>query len=252
MLWELVLRLFERLVKPKRVACPVCGWTGWQFRAFVHEHGVTKYAMCDSCRTGSRARALAWYLRQMSRLRQGLICVDFGPRLPYEVIFREYGCQLLNVDLVMGEIDIRMDITNLAFKDNSLDLVICYHVLEHVPQDLSALSELHRVLRPSGELLLQVPWDPRKKVTLEYSGRDWEPKDHVREYGYDILEKIAEAGFDITLRDDTDGLTASERTAYGIHSAVSFICKKTPLSLIQKQDPLPPHCGDWSIKWQRD
>src|SRR5206468_4341415 len=52
---------------------------------------------------------------------------------------------------------VQADLTDLPFEDASFDAVICSHVLEHVPDDRQAMSEIYRVLAPSGVALLMVP-----------------------------------------------------------------------------------------------
>jgi SAM-dependent methyltransferase len=223
---ELVLRLLEHILRPKSVICPVCGWTGFRFRAVVHKGTRTINVLCDRCRTGSRARALVCFLKREKKLRPGMCCLDFGPRLAYSNLFDEYQCRLFFADIVANDVDAKLDIVNLGIKDDALNLVICYHVLEHVCQDRLALKELHRILRPGGDLLLQVPLDPKQRTTVEYKGNSFSPKDHVREYGRDILEKVIHAGFEVIPREDRQGLSVKECQQYGITSAISFICRK--------------------------
>jgi SAM-dependent methyltransferase len=58
---------------------------------------------------------------------------------------------------------VRGDATRLPFADASFDAVITSEVLEHVPDDTSALAELVRVLRPGGAFAATVPsWLPEK------------------------------------------------------------------------------------------
>ena len=51
----------------------------------------------------------------------------------------------------------RIDATAIPYGDGSFDVVLCNHVLEHVPDYRKALSEIHRVLRPDGWAVLQTP-----------------------------------------------------------------------------------------------
>lgn len=56
------------------------------------------------------------------------------------------------------------DICNLSFKDNSLDLIVCCEVLEHIPNFEKGLTEINRVLKKDGHLLLSVPREPIWRV----------------------------------------------------------------------------------------
>jgi SAM-dependent methyltransferase len=96
-----------------------------------------------------------------------------------------------------------LDIEKIALPDNSVDVVIANHVLEHV-DDKAALSEVHRILKPDGRLIVSVPivdgWadtyeDPGITGALErriHFGQD----DHIRFYGRDFRERLKLAGFD--------------------------------------------------------
>lgn len=81
-------------------------------------------------------------------------------------------------------------ITAMTFDAASFDCVLCSEVLEHVPDDLLAISELRRVLRPGGVLVVTVPFQKR------YWAEDDEFVGHVRRYDPGELEqKLKAKGF---------------------------------------------------------
>lgn len=97
-----------------------------------------------------------------------------------------------------------MDITNIPFEDNTFDMIMASAVLEHIPDDKKAMSELYRVLKPNtGVAFLQVPIDTTRFITLEkpeYNTPELRSKyygqeDHVRFYGLDYPEKLRDANF---------------------------------------------------------
>lgn len=101
----------------------------------------------------------------------------------------------------------RIDVTRLDFPDRSFDIVVCNHVLEHVPDDRRAMSEIARVLRPDGWALLLVPGlegnaggpttDEDPSVTSpEERLRRFGQRDHVRQYGWDYLDRLRSVGLD--------------------------------------------------------
>lgn len=106
------------------------------------------------------------------------------------------------------------DVQALTYADNAFDLCTSTEVLEHVPDDARAMRELLRVLKPGGRLLFTVPLNPgqptveravvRPDGTLshlrppEYHSdpiRDNSPVLAYRSYGYDIVDRLLEAGF---------------------------------------------------------
>ncbi len=64
-----------------------------------------------------------------------------------------------NID-ISNKADISLDLgkDKLPFEDNSIDLIFSYHCLEHVPDYLFALSEIHRVLKHGGRFLVGLPY----------------------------------------------------------------------------------------------
>lgn len=102
--------------------------------------------------------------------------------------------------------DVRLfDVMDIPFKAGSFDLVICNHVLEHVEDDQKAMQEIYRILKKNGKGILQVPWSPLIKDTLEDSSitsvEDREKYfgqfDHLRLYGQDYTNKLIAAGFEV-------------------------------------------------------
>jgi SAM-dependent methyltransferase len=96
-----------------------------------------------------------------------------------------------------------MDITHIDWEDNFFDLIICNHVLEHIPEDKKAMQELYRVLKPEGKAILQVPISTVLKETQEdFSVTDpaerirmFGQRNHCRIYGQDYGQRLEEAGF---------------------------------------------------------
>jgi ubiquinone/menaquinone biosynthesis C-methylase UbiE len=96
-----------------------------------------------------------------------------------------------------------MSVLNIPFEDNYFDLIICNHVLEHIPNDIDAMKEIYRVLKKGGEAILQVPISKNSEITFENFSIT-EPKereivfgqfDHVRIYGQDYPTRLEKSGF---------------------------------------------------------
>ncbi|MEP6638641.1 MAG: methyltransferase domain-containing protein [Chloroflexota bacterium] len=146
-------------------------------------------ARCPRCDSLERHRALAIYLARDPNdplLRGRVLVVSPDPRT--EVIGRQ-NAEYLSIDLAGGRAMQAMDLTDLALPDDDRDLVIAFHVLEHIPNDRAAMQEIARVLRPTGRAILEVPlggestderfMDAPSDVRLQHYGQ----ADHVRLYG---------------------------------------------------------------------
>lgn len=113
-----------------------------------------------------------------------------------------------NLDYISADLNspmamVKMDITNILYEDNSFDVILCSHVLEHVVDDRKAMRELFRVLKPGGWGILQVPilrdktFEDPSIVSPEDRERIFGQKDHVRIYGRDYKDRLEEAGFTV-------------------------------------------------------
>lgn len=99
------------------------------------------------------------------------------------------------------------DIRDLKFEDNTFDVIICNHVLEHVKEDQQAMREILRVCKPGGFAILMIPIDISRADTDEESLDEnlspaerelrFEQSDHVRVYGRDYFDRLSNAGFDV-------------------------------------------------------
>jgi ubiquinone/menaquinone biosynthesis C-methylase UbiE len=103
--------------------------------------------------------------------------------------------------------DVTYDITQIPKKENTFDLIICYHILEHVIEDVKAMSELYRVLKPIGTLVIQTPFKEGEiyedyTITSETERLlHFGQEDHVRIYSVNGLKKRLEnAGFTVTVK----------------------------------------------------
>jgi hypothetical protein len=183
--------------------CPVCGRS---FRRFL-PGGVENRpgAKCPGCSSLERHRLLWLFLQNRTDLFSARLSVlHFAP----EPCFRSTLERLRNLayttaDLIDPDVDIQMDITDIKFPDESFDVILCSHVLEHVPDDFKAMAELRRVLKPRGWALLEHPIDPMRDVTYEDPAitspedrkRHFFHPGHVRVYGRDYPRRLEQSGF---------------------------------------------------------
>ena len=149
--------------------------------------------------------------------------LHFAPEQAFYSRFR----QMKNLDYTTTDLnsplaDVKADICNLPFKDNTYDVIFCNHVLEHIPDDTKAMRELYRVLKKGGMGIFQIPQDLNRDVTFEdnsITDRKERAKifgqyDHVRIYGKDYFDKLRSVGFKVDEVDYTKTLLEEEITKY--------------------------------------
>src|SRR5688500_18775243 len=147
------LRLASITNAGSRVTCPCCGGS---FRKFARFHGANE--QCPRCGSLVRERAIALYLRDVLDLQStGGDVLLVAPAALQPWLRSIESVRMISVDLDPSMADVQADVTDLPFAGGSFDLVVCLHVLEHVPDDRTAVAEFLRVLRPGGTAVRQVP-----------------------------------------------------------------------------------------------
>ena len=131
--------------------------------------------------------------------------LHMAPEQCFLTRFRKLNHDYVTADIDSPIADIKADIVNLPFNDNSFDVVFCNHVLEHIQDDTKAMKELFRVMKKGGMGIFQVPQDLNRDVTFEDNSIT-NPKerakifgqyDHVRVYGRDYFDKLRSIGFEV-------------------------------------------------------
>jgi SAM-dependent methyltransferase len=183
-----------------------CACCGGDFARFI-PHQNRPFAKCPRCGALERHRLLVSYLREHTDLFTARL--DVLHVAPEWCLQRELRRQL-NLKYVSGDLDSplamdRIDLLDLPYAAETFDVVICNHVLEHVDDDRRALKEIRRVLRPDGRAVIMSPIDgtssasvedPRINTPEERLSVYWQ-RDHMRRYGTDFADRVAECGFDV-------------------------------------------------------
>ena len=132
--------------------------------------------------------------------------LHFAPEQAFHKRFRKMkNLEYTTTDLNSPLADVKADICNLPFEDHSFDVILCNHVLEHIPDDSRAMAELYRILKPGGWGVFQIPQDLNRAETFEDNSiTDKKERaeifgqyDHVRIYGRDYFDKLRAAGFEV-------------------------------------------------------
>jgi hypothetical protein len=139
--------------------------------------------------------------------------LHFAPEQAFYKMFRnQKNLDYTTTDLFSPLADVKADICNLPFEDNQYDVILCNHVLEHIPDDTKAMQELYRVLKPGGMAILQIPQDLKRAVTFaddtitdqKERAKIFGQYDHVRIYGRDYFDKLRSIGFTVVEEDYTN------------------------------------------------
>ena len=219
--------------------CPVCkSWV----RVF-HPYGVVKRndASCPICKGLERHRFLWYFLKEKTNLfaKSPKNMLHFAPEPAFVRKFQEIpGLDYITADLYDPKAMVKMDISKIEYPDESFDWFYCSHVLEHIPDDAKAISEIYRVLKKNGQAIIMVPImvektfeDPSVTDPAERE-RLFGQHDHVRLYGPDIKDRLIAGGFDVTDLHTTDLLNERQIEKMGMkhiptHSMPIYVCKKS-------------------------
>ncbi len=171
-----------------------------------------------------RHRLLWLYLKDETNFFTApLKVLHFAPEQAFYKKFKKLkNLEYTTTDLNSPLADVKADICALPFKDDSFDVILCNHVLEHIPDDRKALSELYRILKPSGWGIFQIPQDLKREVTYEDNSitdkkeraKIFGQYDHVRIYGRDYFDRLKEVGFIVKAVDYTATMTDAEIEKY--------------------------------------
>ena len=148
--------------------------------------------------------------------------------------FRPHPGQYVTADLESPLADIHFDVQQIPLADDSVDVVICNHILEHVADDRKALRELHRILKPGGWGIVLSPVDRDYERTYEDDSitdpdertRIFGQYDHQRIYGADYVDRLREAGFEAADIDYAATFTDEERKLYALPADHIYVVYK--------------------------
>ena len=188
-----------KTVGPYARLCNLCGYEGY-FQPFGWP--IRPEARCPQCESLERHRLFRlWTDKEKGRFDQKRV-LHFAPEPSLVMFIRPGAAEYLTADIEPGKADRVLNIEQLDLADNSFDLIICSHVLEHV-DDRVALRELFRVLAPGGLVVLMTPVIEGWTTTYENPDVRTDDErilhflqsDHVRLYGADVRDRIRTAGF---------------------------------------------------------
>jgi SAM-dependent methyltransferase len=219
---------------------PIDGKTFRSFLPYGYEN-VRDNVLSPSTLSLERHRLLWLYLKTETALfLQPTKLLHFAPEQCFYKRFRE--SELLHyttTDLNSPLADVKADICNLPFADAEFDMILCNHVLEHIPDDETAMREMYRVLKPGGTAIFQVPLENHRAATFEDDSitdraeraRIFGQYDHVRIYGMDYFDRLRAIGFEVKAVDYTKELAADKVDYYrlAMGELIPFVTKPDSL-----------------------
>ena len=173
-------KLFRKLIYlfylGKNKQCNICNA---QLRKFILLNNGE--LMCPRCGSLGRNRRL-WQFIQNKIRQENIQLLDFSPS---RCLYHKFK-SLKNINYISTDFnneflaDKKFDITNLDAPSEKFDLIICYHILEHIPDDRKAIKELGRVLKYRGTCYIQTPF---KEGEIYENPLITDPKDREKHFG---------------------------------------------------------------------
>jgi SAM-dependent methyltransferase len=232
------LATIDRLgaINPSKLYCPVCGLLAEKFRDGGTGDKKRKNAKCPKCGSLERHRLL--WIHMVNSVWPALPAgkKDFLHVAPepffVEILKGRPDVNYLSGDLMMSKSMLKLDLTDIPFWEAQLDLILCSHILEQIPDDRVAMREMYRVLRPRGILLVMVPtyaeatYEDFSITSPEERRRHFGQEDHVRKYGWDIQDRLAECGFQVSAWPVAGSLDQRTTRLVAAGKRVIFTCRK--------------------------
>ena len=212
--------------KGENFQCNVCDT---KLGKFIHLKDNDK--LCPRCGSLSRTRRLFDILKT-GYLKKDISVLDFSPSRSLYRVFKSMESIHYTSNDISGDFlsDFKFDITDLGIENDKFDLILCYHILEHIDDDRKAMQELYRVLKNEGTCIIQTPfkdgdiYEDSSVISAIERLKHFGQKDHVRIYSANGLkDRFEQCGFMVTIKEFTD----SKDNRYGFNSTEKIlICTK--------------------------
>ncbi len=201
------LRIFSLFLRGNKFEDPINGKT---YRKLL-PYGRLKpreNAIAPDSLSLERHRLMWLFLKNKTNFfTDNLKFLHIAPEYCFIKIFKGMkNLDYLTADLISPWADVKMDVHDIPFEENTFDVVICNHVLEHVDDADKVMKEFYRVMKSGGWGIFQVPIDYNNSVTIEDRSvtdprereRLYWQSDHLRLFGRDYGDKLTAAGFKVT------------------------------------------------------
>ena len=210
------------------------------FRKFLpHGNIPRENARCPYCRSLERTRILMYYLQnEMNIFGTKQTILHFAPEKAIENRLKLYNkLEYITADINPTLADAVIDIQNIPFDDKKCDLVICSHVLGHVPDESKAIDEIYRVLKVGGQALILTVIDPNRSKTFENKALKtpnerlihYGEPDLLRLHGQDFSLRLQRNGVKVERIDYSTRFTEAEKNKYRLGNKereIIYLCKR--------------------------
>lgn len=174
--------------------------------------GFEQNVICPVCGSLPRHRILASWCNENKELFTKSRILYFAPERCMMRWFRNNGIKPDTADLYSPDAKLKLDIQDTGLEDDSYDIIICNHVLEHVDDYMKALREMRRILSPGGYFICSFPVSPDTRLVFEDPSvlteeqrlKAFGQSDHVRLFGTEAYKFISQAGFEVSFMDGSD------------------------------------------------
>lgn len=219
--------------------CPICGK---HFRKFLpYGYGPSREdALCPGCLSLERHRLLWLYLKEEKHILDTFPkLLHIAPERCLQLLFeKHYGearrSEYITADLESPLAALHFDVQDIPLEDSSVDVIICNHIMEHVDNDIKAMTELHRILKDDGFGIILSPVDSTLERTYEdptitspdERARAFGQYDHRRIYGRDYAERLERSGFRVEQIDYAGRYPEEERVRMALGKDMLYVVYK--------------------------
>jgi len=231
-----IWKIYSFRLRGKKVTCNCCNKSFKHFLDYGNSKIKRKNACCPWCFSLERTRMLWDYLEKSDLLKNNKKVLHFAPETIIEKkLLKNNNINYLSADINAAIAMEVIDITKIKYSDNSFDLIICSHVISVVNDDIKALSELYRVLKKGGLLILmehiykdlETTVEDRSIKTDEGRIKLYGQSYLARLYGNDFSKRVIGIGFQVEKHDHSITIPSSEITKYALqNSGFLFLCRK--------------------------
>jgi len=184
-----ILNYLIKLKRKNQFYCNLCKCESPNFLHTANGDRILFNSICPNCSSRKRHRGLNELYNNILKDFDSPKILHFAPEPVFYKLFHPF--EYLTADLELKDVDLKLDIENIEYDNDSFDFIICNHVLEHVSNDYNAIKELYRILKYDGIAIITVPGNWRREEIIEYNFPD--DNGHYRDYGLNfasVLENI--------------------------------------------------------------